>query len=138
MKEILLELLKYKDEILLLNREKPSWMGCWNGVGGKIEPGETPVCAAVRETFEETGYNISINSNDTKVGWYVRGDKTSLGGMYCYLVDVDKKIDTPIKTRENNDTYEIKPLILSGNGNRLPSQWIRHHWKHQDMLLEIR
>lgn len=25
------------DAILLLNRQKAPWMGCWNGVGGKIE-----------------------------------------------------------------------------------------------------
>lgn len=27
--------IKKGDRILLLNRNKPSWMGMWNGVGGK-------------------------------------------------------------------------------------------------------
>ena len=29
------------NEVLLLNRNKSPWMGAWNGVGGKIETGET-------------------------------------------------------------------------------------------------
>ncbi|MDT2194339.1 NUDIX domain-containing protein [Paenibacillus larvae] len=28
------------DQILLLNRQKSSWMGAWNGIGGKIEQGK--------------------------------------------------------------------------------------------------
>lgn len=47
--------LKQGDKILLLNREKPQWMGAWNGVGGKIEQGETPLVSALREIKEETG-----------------------------------------------------------------------------------
>ncbi|WJH35841.1 hypothetical protein N6H14_07935 [Paenibacillus sp. CC-CFT747] len=31
------------NRILLLNRNAPAWMGAWNGVGGKLEPGEAPL-----------------------------------------------------------------------------------------------
>jgi 8-oxo-dGTP diphosphatase len=47
--------IKRKDEILLLNRNKKPNMGLWNGVGGKIETGETPFEGIIRETWEETG-----------------------------------------------------------------------------------
>ena len=33
--------------------------GKWNGFGGKVEPGETIVEAAVREVKEECGYDVS-------------------------------------------------------------------------------
>lgn len=33
--------IKQGNNILLLNRESPEWMGIWNGVGGKLEEGET-------------------------------------------------------------------------------------------------
>ncbi len=44
------------DEVLMLHRRFPPNQGLWNGVGGHIEPGETPRQAAIREIQEETGY----------------------------------------------------------------------------------
>ncbi|MCK5130449.1 MAG: NUDIX domain-containing protein, partial [Clostridiales bacterium] len=40
--------IKRNDEILLLNRENDSWMGCWNGVGGRLEDGESPTECILR------------------------------------------------------------------------------------------
>src|SRR5688572_25949171 len=43
------------DRVVLIRKTKPEWQrGLLNGVGGKIEPGETPVEAMVREFREET------------------------------------------------------------------------------------
>ncbi len=36
-------------------RKKPPYQGCYNFVGGKIEPGEDGLAAAYRELNEETG-----------------------------------------------------------------------------------
>lgn len=42
--------------VLLIRKNRPQWQaGKMNGVGGKVEPGETPQGAAPRELFEETG-----------------------------------------------------------------------------------
>lgn len=41
-----------------IDRTKPDIPPCWFPVGGALEPGETPVEAAVRETREETGLTI--------------------------------------------------------------------------------
>lgn len=40
-------------KILLALKKKGFGRGFWNGVGGKIEPNETPRSAAIRETQEE-------------------------------------------------------------------------------------
>ena len=44
------------DEVLLLRRNNPPGQGMWNGVGGKLEVGESPLAACAREVVEETGY----------------------------------------------------------------------------------
>jgi 8-oxo-dGTP pyrophosphatase MutT (NUDIX family) len=44
---------------LLLVRE--SQTGLWQTVGGAIDPDESPLDAALRETFEETGVRIQID-----------------------------------------------------------------------------
>lgn len=42
------------EHVLLLQRAKAPYKGLWNGIGGKIEPGESPEHAMVREYEEET------------------------------------------------------------------------------------
>lgn len=47
--------LKRDNQILLAMKKRGFGMGKWNGVGGKIEPGETLEQALVRECQEEIG-----------------------------------------------------------------------------------
>lgn len=43
--------------VALIEKKRPAWQaGKFNGIGGKIEVGETPHMAMAREFFEETGY----------------------------------------------------------------------------------
>ncbi len=46
------------DRLLLLRRRNPPNAGLWNGVGGKLELGEDPYTACIREVGEETGLAI--------------------------------------------------------------------------------
>lgn len=47
-----------RDEVFLIFR---SDLRFWNLPGGGIEKGETPEKAAVRETYEETGFRIKLS-----------------------------------------------------------------------------
>ena len=49
---------KENNKVLLLNRNKAPWMGLYNGIGGKLESGETPLESMIREGNEETGLNL--------------------------------------------------------------------------------
>lgn len=49
--------------IVLIRKTRPEWQaGHLNGVGGKIESGESPIDAMVREFREETGLNTPASS----------------------------------------------------------------------------
>ena len=43
------------DRVLLIEKKKGLGKGLYNGVGGKVEEGETPLEAAIRECKEEIG-----------------------------------------------------------------------------------
>lgn len=58
MKRYVVGLLFSEDRVYLamVEKNRPEWQaGLFNGIGGKIEPGEEPLAAMVREFLEETG-----------------------------------------------------------------------------------
>ncbi len=94
-------LIRRGNQILLLNREKPTWMGCWNGVGGKLEQGEQPRVAMLREIDEETGIDAAELTFKGLITWS-NIDGSNFGGMYLYLANFPENISysTPRKTDE--------------------------------------
>lgn len=105
--------IKYKESILMLNRNKKFWMGSWNAVGGHIEEGESIYDAAIREVREETG--LKIKKEDLKyladLEWV--SDIFSAGGTYCFLVETKKKVRTPRNTVEGLLDYKSIAWILN-------------------------
>jgi 8-oxo-dGTP diphosphatase len=65
--------------VLLIHKLRPAWQnGLLNGVGGKMEPGETPVEAMVREFSEEAGrttaagdWRLFCSLTDSRQSWRV-------------------------------------------------------------------
>ncbi|XP_063587834.1 oxidized purine nucleoside triphosphate hydrolase-like [Penaeus indicus] len=55
------------EKILLGYKKRGFGQGRWNGFGGKVEAGETPEQAAIRETKEEAGVDLSVGAVE-KVG----------------------------------------------------------------------
>ncbi len=52
--------LKKDGKYLLVQEKQPSAYGLWNLPAGHVDKGESVVHAAVRETKEETGYDVTI------------------------------------------------------------------------------
>jgi 8-oxo-dGTP diphosphatase len=100
MKQFTICFIKQGTKILLLNRESPSWMGVWNGVGGKLGEVESARESIIREIYEETGISIINPIFKGITFWFV--DSGCVGGMYLYLVElpIEDTYHTPIKTFE--------------------------------------
>lgn len=79
-------------QVLMLNRFKSPYPGLWNGIGGKVEAGETPVAAATREILEET--TIATADYDISqlglMDWYVDG--TFRDGIYLFKAQLHEPI----------------------------------------------
>ena len=64
------------ERVVLIEKRKPAWQaGLLNGVGGKIEPGETPEEAIARECAEECGVALPAH------GWSLIATELAAGGI---------------------------------------------------------
>lgn len=49
------------EHVILIRKRRPAWQkDLLNGVGGKVEPGEDPYTAMMREFYEEAGVTVDI------------------------------------------------------------------------------
>ena len=60
MRDVTLCFLLRDDEICLAMKKRGFGVGKWNGIGGKVQDGETIEEAAVRELYEEVGVRADI------------------------------------------------------------------------------
>jgi 8-oxo-dGTP diphosphatase len=114
--------IRHENKILLLNREKAPIMGVWNGVGGKIEPEESPEQAAFREVWEETGIHLDKFLSQGVVTWETSEDQ--LDGIHVFLGELDKSFiyHTPQKTREGILDWKTIDWILDPNNLGIPEK----------------
>lgn len=93
-------------EVLLIRKNKPEWQqGKLNGIGGKLEEGETYRCAMVREFAEETGVYTEIDAwshvcdlsgDDWCVSfWWSTGDLSVAKSMTDEQVCLEKTRNLP-------------------------------------------
>lgn len=82
--------------LFFIQRRRPggAWGGLWEFPGGRVEPGEAPEDAAVRELFEETGFTATIEAS---LGVIRHGYTTYRVTLHCYLLSpADPRPDPPV------------------------------------------
>jgi len=101
--------IKQGNQVLLLNRDYPGWMGCWNGVGGKLEPNESPRESMLREIQEETGLlHIDLRFKGLKT--WSKADATGIGGLYLYVGFLPEHYVYPTPKRMEEGILDWKDL----------------------------
>ncbi len=86
--EMVTGILTYKGKILIQKRKtKGVWANLWEFPGGRLEPGETPEMALVREYAEETELQIGKVKRITTVQHSYTIYRVTLHCYFCSLMD---------------------------------------------------
>jgi 8-oxo-dGTP diphosphatase len=99
-----------RHRVVLIKKLKPEWQrDKWNGVGGKLEPGESPLDAMRREFKEETGSEV----NDWERYCLMEGESWL---VHCFRAFEDVKVSAPTDELTawidmHVNFYEMMPLI---------------------------
>lgn len=100
---------KTTGKLILIIKNRPSYLaGKLNGIGGKIEPNETPVAAFIREVKEEC--NVDLTEDDVKdVGCFTKmdfdGEDSYIIYVYRAVIDFSKQ-DIKTMTDEEIGIYD--------------------------------
>lgn len=103
-------LLDEKNRVLLTKRRD---YPIWDLPGGRVEANETPTDCAVREAYEETGYQIEIIE---KIGVYDRLDKNDSQHIYLGRIIGGSPI------QQNDETSELRFFVIK----KLPLLMVPH------------
>jgi len=107
--------LHHGDDYLFLKRSPTKRVdpGRLNGVGGRLEPGENYLDAAIRETEEETGYKVGID--DVRLSGVVKLE----GGYAEDWVMCFFKIKVPDKTIPKGDESDEEGTLVWLNKDKI-------------------
>lgn len=95
--------------VLLLQKVRPAFMaGLYNGVGGHIEEGETPVAAMTRECEEEAG--LRIPEEHWVLLDVMTDEQTYEVNVFYAFAEIDQahaKTDEPVEVFNLEDVHRL-------------------------------
>ena len=116
MKELTLCFLKRGDEVLLAMKKRGFGEGRWNGVGGKLEPGESIEAALLREAKEEIGVTVAQYHQvaDISFDQYFKGQPAHMHVHVFVATDWQG---------EPTESEEVRPQWFAANALPFTTMW---------------
>lgn len=99
MRDVTILFLLREGEVLLAMKKRGFGAGKWNGPGGKADPGETPLQAAVRECQEEVGVTPRNLRAAGELAFYMPHDP-EFGGHLAHVFTATEWDGEPHETEE--------------------------------------
>ena len=115
MKHVTLLFLRRDGELLLAMKKRGFGQGKWNGAGGKVESGETPLAAAIRETEEEVGVTPKNPRKMAEIDFYLTSDPTF--NNYAHVFVATEWDGEP------HETEEMRPQWFSQGALPYDEMW---------------
>lgn len=136
-KQYTVVLVQHDQRVTLINRANPPYIGLWNGLGGKIEPGETPRQGAIREVQEECGVAIAAVDMHARglVHWVVDGEFR--GELFLFLATAT----TAVPLQQNREgviaTWPMSWVTTTANAGLVPDlqALLPYFWQHGEPTL---
>ncbi len=112
------------DDILLIEKQRGIGAGKINGPGGKIDPGETPLQCAIRETQEE----LCITATGVQKMGELFFVMSGMPDIHCHVFMADGYEGTP------TETPEAIPLWCKVDAIPFDRMWADDRYWLQEML----
>ena len=84
--EVVAAIIRRGDEVFATQRGYGDWKDYWEWPGGKVEPGETPEEALVREIREELDTDISVDKFLCTIDWDYPAFHLTMHCYFCSLL----------------------------------------------------
>lgn len=113
MKHVTLLFLRREGQVLLAMKKRGFGINKWNGVGGKLDPGETPEQAAIRECQEE----IEVTPKNIKLVGNLDFTDLPSAHHFCHVFTATEWEGNPAETEE------MRPQWFAENAVPYESMW---------------
>ena len=98
--EVVAAIIRKGDKVFATQRGYGEWKDWWEWPGGKMEPGETPREALVREIREELDTEISVDKFLCMVEWDYPKFHLTMHCFICSLLNLTKPVSVlPLRRR---------------------------------------
>lgn len=112
-----------KNYVVVIKKNRPDWQkGKFNGIGGKMNIGENPERAMIREFEEETGCFIPSSQWTQTIKLCKKGEYE----VYIFTAYLEAPFDeVETTTDEKVQVFPVKQILLGGRIDFIPNlQWI--------------